>query len=89
MTGGRRENAGSFVFPVAGAVAGVGYHQLTYPVGTIKSNVQAGMGWEMSLTNSLVVSKPNGYWVVLARAMGVNASRFYVYEQARKYAKYS
>lgn len=68
------------IFLGAGAAAGVGYHLLTYPLDTIKSNIQAGMGWSESLGNSLMVSKLNGYRVVLSRAMIVNAASFCVYE---------
>lgn len=80
-----RVDADSWTFLGAGAAAGVFYHLFTYPIDTVKSNMQAGLGWGEALKNSLVLSKLHGYKVVLIRAMLVNACSFWVYEQAQKY----
>lgn len=53
----RREKAGSWVYLGAGASAGVAFHLFTYPVDTVKSNIQAGMKFKEALSNSLHLSK--------------------------------
>lgn len=85
MASGEREKASNWAFLGAGGAAGVCFHLFTYPVDTVKSNMQAGLGWREAFRNSLMVSKLHGYKVVLLRAMLVNACSFWVYEQAQKY----
>ena len=77
--------ASSLMFLQAGAVAGLTYNLLTYPVDTIKSNIQAGMPLKEALRNSFMLSKAVGYKVVMLRALFGNSSAFLAYETAQKY----
>ncbi len=72
------------IFITAGGTSGIAYHVMTYPVDTIKSNVQSGMSWKESVANSLTLSKMVGYKVALLWAVSVNSVGFLVYEHAQK-----
>lgn len=84
----KREKAGSWVYLGAGGAAGIGYHLFTYPIDTVKSNIQTGMSFKEALGNSLQLSKLQGYKPVLLRAVMVNACNFWVYEQAQQYVSF-
>lgn len=81
----RREAATSFYFLIAGGLAGVTYHLLTYPIDTVKTNFQSGVGFKESVSKALEISKLKGYKVVLLRAALVNSCSFLVYEKAQEY----
>lgn len=83
-TGKDRSKADSAVFLGAGATAGVYYHLLTYPIDTIKSNIQAGNNWKQAVANSLMLSKMAGFKIALMWAVLVNACGFWVYEHAQR-----
>lgn len=68
-------------------MAGLVYHLLTYPIDTVKSNMQAGMTWKESLKNSMTLSKLAGYKVSFLWALLVNACGFWVYENAQRKIK--
>lgn len=72
----------------AGATAGLCYHLFTYPVDTLKTNIQAGMNWKEAVRSSLMFSKLNGYKVVLVRAALVNAGSFLMYEKMQEYFRF-
>lgn len=78
-SGEDRDSTDSEVFLLAGATAGVCYHLLTYPIDTIKSNMQLGKSWKESVANSLQVSKMAGFKVALLWAILVNSCGFWVY----------
>lgn len=85
FTGQNRDQANNLIFLTAGAVAGLTYSLLTYPVDMIKSNIQAGLDFSTSLKKSLNFSKIRGYHVVLLRALIANSSAFWTYESSQKY----
>ena len=67
----------------AGGVAGVAYHLVTYPIDTVKTNMQTGMTFKNALQKTLDVQKLKGYKVVLLRAALVNSCSFMVYEKCQ------
>ena len=79
FTGEHRENAKSWMFLTAGALAGPCHSLFTYPVDSVKSNIQAGNNLRDSIKNSLKLSKMRGYKIVLSRSLLVSASSFWVY----------
>jgi hypothetical protein len=80
-----REEVSTLNFLVAGGLAGMTYHLLTYPIDTVKTNIQAGLKFKEALGAALELSKLKGYKVVLLRAGLVNSSSFLVYEKAQEY----
>lgn len=84
-TGEDRSKANSLVFLTAGAVAGLMYSLMTYPVDMIKSNIQAGLNFHDSLRNSMMLSKVKGFKVVILRALIANACAFWTYETTQKF----
>ena len=70
---------------VAGSGAGLAYTGLTYPVDSVKSNIQAGMSFKDALRNGLQLSKMRGYGIVIPKAMIASAANFWVYQTAQKY----
>jgi hypothetical protein len=83
-TGKDRDSADSKVFLLAGASAGVCYHCLTYPIDTVKSNIQLGMNWKEAVSNSFQRSKIAGFKVAMMWAVSVNSFGFWVYEHAQR-----
>lgn len=87
-TGEDRSKANSLIFLSAGAVAGLNYSLLTYPIDMIKSNIQAGLDFRESLSNSMMFSKAKGFKVVLVRALIANSASFWTYETMQKWLNY-
>lgn len=83
-TGEDRDTANSKVFLLAGGSAGVCYHCLTYPIDTVKSNIQLGMNLKDAVRNSFQRSKIAGFKVAMMWAISVNSFGFWVYEQAQR-----
>ena len=84
-TNNKREEADGKVFAASGAGAGIVYHLVTYPVDTIKTNMQVGLSWKEAVSNSLTLSKLTGYKAALPRAIIVNAGGFWVYELTQRW----
>lgn len=72
---------------VAGGIAGVTYHILTYPIDIVKTNMQLGLNFKTSLRMALELERLKGYKVVLTRAVLVNSCSFAVYEKMQSYIK--
>lgn len=70
---------------MAGGLAGITYHLLTYPIDTVKTNIQNGENFKNACKAAVEYSKLKGYKVVLLRAGLVNSSSFLVYEKAQEY----
>ena len=69
----------------AGSIGGLASTIVTYPIDSVKSNIQAGMNFGEAVKNGLEWSKMKGYRVVLPRSMMASACCFWVYETAQKY----
>lgn len=72
-------------FILAGALAGMTFHLLTYPIDTIKTNIQAGENLKRAVYAAFQYSKLKGYNIVLTRAAAINSSSFLVYEKSQQY----
>jgi hypothetical protein len=79
-----REEASTMNFMLAGGLSGITYHLLTYPIDTIKTNIQNGQSFKYAARAAVEYSKLKGYKIVLLRAALVNSCSFLVYERAQK-----
>ena len=85
LTKQKRHEVENWVTFFAGSIGGLFFTLMTYPIDSVKSNIQAGMKFGDAVKNGLEWSKMKGYRVVLPRSMMASACNFWVYETAQKY----
>ena len=61
----RRNEVENWVVMTAGSLAGLAYTLVSYPIDSVKSNIQAGLDLKSSLRNGLDVTKMKGYRIVV------------------------
>jgi hypothetical protein len=93
--GQKRESLPSYYPAVAGALGGMGYWLSMFPIDTVKSRIQSGVGVTAGASFSSVFMKIlateglrglyAGMGITLARALPSNALIFTVYEEASRF----
>ena len=92
--GQKRESLPSYYPAIAGALGGMGYWLSMFPIDTVKSRIQSGVGaaggsfsgvFMKILTSEGLRGLYAGMGVTLARALPSNALIFTVYEQVSRF----
>eukprot|EP01062_Namystynia_karyoxenos_P005666 TRINITY_DN11966_c0_g1_i1.p2 TRINITY_DN11966_c0_g1~~TRINITY_DN11966_c0_g1_i1.p2 ORF type:complete len:284 (+),score=68.04 TRINITY_DN11966_c0_g1_i1:80-931(+) len=88
-----RRELPAWVFPVAGAIGGAAYWMVSYPVDTVKSQMQLGgqtaagavRVLRLELRTGGLRGLYRGFGITVVRALPANATTFIAYEQARRH----
>ena len=78
MTNQKRESASTFDYVLSGAVAGLSFWGVSYPIDIIKTQVQNGANYKTAL-ESILKSSYRGFSVVFIRSILVNGVSFATY----------
>lgn len=83
----KRETAELWTQVVSGGIAGILYQLYSYPIDTIKTNIQSGKSSFKELINNKfwrTLNFRSGLKISLIRSFVVDATNFSIYENARK-----